>query len=345
MSYDTNRTNVSLSQIGVRAPNTAPAVGSIIYVPAAGGGWDELVISVPGTSVLRNALVVDNGDTAPSYKATLDATNPADIDAAASPGTSLIYPHRDHVHRQDQALLAVDFLVGTATGELSGEIVAGTTPGGELGGTWDTPTVDTTHSGSAHHDSLTIGADGEHSLAIQVLSGVDASTSQKGHASFNSSHFSISSGAVSLLTPVSGVRSSSDQEVTDTTLTDSTQLTLTLDASSEYEFSMYIFFLNDGATEGFKAALSGTVGVSAIIAQISIYDDNLNSLVGFARVTATGSSVGAGLSSGSNYAEIKGSILTTTTGTFLVQFAQNATGASAGVHIEVGSTFRVVKVS
>ena len=49
-------------------------------------------------------------------------------------------------------LTGIDFIVGTATGNLSAEIVAGTTPGGELGGTWATPTVDTTHSGSAHHD-------------------------------------------------------------------------------------------------------------------------------------------------------------------------------------------------
>ena len=49
------------------------------------------------------------------------------------------------------ALRGVDFLVGTTTGELTGEIVAGTAPGGELGGTWASPTVDATHSGSAHH--------------------------------------------------------------------------------------------------------------------------------------------------------------------------------------------------
>jgi len=48
------------------------------------------------------------------------------------------------------AVRGVDFLVGTATGELSGEIVAGTAPGGELGGTWGSPTVDATHSGSTH---------------------------------------------------------------------------------------------------------------------------------------------------------------------------------------------------
>jgi len=49
-------------------------------------------------------------------------------------------------------LSGIDFLVGTATGLLSAEIVAGTTPGGELGGTWASPTVDATHSGSAHSD-------------------------------------------------------------------------------------------------------------------------------------------------------------------------------------------------
>ncbi len=44
-----------------------------------------------------------------------------------------------------------DYLVGTAQAGLSAEIVVGTTPGGELGGTWASPIVDTTHSGSAHH--------------------------------------------------------------------------------------------------------------------------------------------------------------------------------------------------
>jgi hypothetical protein len=45
---------------------------------------------------------------------------------------------------------SADYLVGTASGSLSAEIVVGTTPGGELGGTWASPTVDATHSGSTH---------------------------------------------------------------------------------------------------------------------------------------------------------------------------------------------------
>jgi hypothetical protein len=42
------------------------------------------------------------------------------------------------------------YLVGAAHGDLSAEIVVGATPGGELGGTWASPTVDATHSGSSH---------------------------------------------------------------------------------------------------------------------------------------------------------------------------------------------------
>jgi len=49
----------------------------------------------------------------------------------------------------------VDYLVGTADATLTNEIVVGTTPGGELGNTWPSPTVDATHSGSAHHTAST----------------------------------------------------------------------------------------------------------------------------------------------------------------------------------------------
>lgn len=44
----------------------------------------------------------------------------------------------------------VDYLVGTASAGLSAEIAVGTTPGGELGNTWASPTVDASHSGSTH---------------------------------------------------------------------------------------------------------------------------------------------------------------------------------------------------
>jgi len=54
--------------------------------------------------------------------------------------------------------------------------------GGELAGFMDAPTVDATHSGSAHHNPVTLG-DTQHTLGGgQVLSGVAATASQAGHA-------------------------------------------------------------------------------------------------------------------------------------------------------------------
>jgi hypothetical protein len=63
-------------------------------------------------------------------------------EAAADPHT---------VYLKESDFDDIDFLVGTATGFTAAEIVVGTAPGGELGGTWASPTVDATHSGSAHH--------------------------------------------------------------------------------------------------------------------------------------------------------------------------------------------------
>lgn len=131
---------------------------------------------------------------------------------------------------------------------------------------------------------------------------------------------------------------------TGTTLADDAILTVTLAASSNYTYLITGFFSNAGATEGLKVALSGTVGVTAMKAQISIWDDTLNSLVGFARVTALASSVGAGLSSGSNYFEIAGTIESSTAGTLLLQHAQNAAGAGAGVTVQRGSCMVVTKI-
>ena len=134
-----------------------------------------------------------------------------------------------------------------------------------------------------------------------------------------------------------------DQEVTDTTLVSSTELTVTVAASTRYGFRAIIFALNDGAAEGIKLTMAGTATAFSMRAQVYIYDDALNTLAGFGRTTTLGTAVGAGLSSGSNYCLIEGGIQTTAAGTFLVQFAQNATGANAGVHLEVDSNMIVWK--
>jgi hypothetical protein len=58
--------------------------------------------------------------------------------------------HSSTDHTDTYGPASADYLVGTANATLTGEIAVGTTPGGELGGTWASPTVDATHSGSAH---------------------------------------------------------------------------------------------------------------------------------------------------------------------------------------------------
>lgn len=62
-------------------------------------GWERLEASIPGAG-FRNAVILDNGDVRPSWKATLDNTNPTTISSGDSPssGTSLIYARRDHRH-------------------------------------------------------------------------------------------------------------------------------------------------------------------------------------------------------------------------------------------------------
>lgn len=69
-----------------------------------------------------------------------------------------------------------DYLVGTAQGGLSAEIVVGTTPGGELGGTWASPTVDATHAGGTH---LTLGSTPTAEAFGDTQSGGSATTASK----------------------------------------------------------------------------------------------------------------------------------------------------------------------
>jgi len=68
-----------------------------------------------------------------------------------------------------------DYLVGTAQAGLSAEIVVGTTPGGELGGTWASPTVDATHSGTSHADAVAAAIAASKGLPLG-LTGATAAT-------------------------------------------------------------------------------------------------------------------------------------------------------------------------
>ena len=95
-------------------------------------------------------------------------THAASQAAAESTAASALASHEadtTNVHGvADISALATDTEVATAVSDHAaaadphtGYVVEAATPGGELGGTYATPTVDATHSGSAHHDAVTVG--------------------------------------------------------------------------------------------------------------------------------------------------------------------------------------------
>ena len=92
--------------------------------------WSRLAISVPAANV-RNVLGVDNGETTPSWKTALDDTHPADIAAAATEGTSLVFSHRDHVHAHPA--IAGDLHTGyfLLAGRAGGQVAYGGTGAGD----------------------------------------------------------------------------------------------------------------------------------------------------------------------------------------------------------------------
>ena len=75
---------------GSGATNTIPLWSSASVLTS-------LANSVPGANVL-NVIGLAAGDTVPAYKTILDATNPTGIAESATPGTSLVLSHGDHVH-------------------------------------------------------------------------------------------------------------------------------------------------------------------------------------------------------------------------------------------------------
>lgn len=97
----------------------------------AGGGQTEIDLSYEGTPSTQNYSDSPTG------------------------GSAITAARGDHKHgfpaAGSGAPADADYLVGTTQAGLSAEIVVGTSPGGELGGTWSSPTVDAVHSGSAHH--------------------------------------------------------------------------------------------------------------------------------------------------------------------------------------------------
>ncbi len=95
-----------------------------------------------------------------------------------------------------------DYLVGTANGSLSAEIVVGTTPGGELGGTWASPTLDdnVTVSGWTCTTCTALATDTLWDAAGDLTIGSGANTAAKLAVGVEGQSLSVnSSGAVAWL--------------------------------------------------------------------------------------------------------------------------------------------------
>ncbi len=124
------------------------ALGAALGTGGAVAPFDATYLTTTSNGSLSNEVVVGTtpggelGGTwaSPTVDATHSGSSHASVQAAAEATAAAALA----------TVTSLDLLVGTATGVLSGEIVVGTSPGGELGGTWASPTVDTTHSGSSH---------------------------------------------------------------------------------------------------------------------------------------------------------------------------------------------------
>lgn len=128
----------------------APTDAAYLVTAAHAGLTAEVVVgTTPGGELggTWSAPTVDAshaGGTHAAAQAAAEATAAAALAGHAAAGD----PHTAYLKESDFAI--PDFLVGTATGLTAAEIVVGTSPGGELGGTWAAPTVDATHSGGTH---------------------------------------------------------------------------------------------------------------------------------------------------------------------------------------------------
>lgn len=111
-----------------------------------------------------------SGSTHAATQAAAEATASSALTAHAGAAD----PHTGYLKEST----TIDFLVGTATADLAGEIVVGATPGGELGNTWASPTVATTHSGSSH-----AGVVSTHEAASDPHTGYRLESADHSHAS------------------------------------------------------------------------------------------------------------------------------------------------------------------
>lgn len=116
---------------------------------AAAAGHDH-----SGTYEPSGAVATHTGDTTDAHDASAVSFDPTGLAIVAGTEVQTAIEELDAavdgLGAGGGAPADATYLVTTANGTLSAEVVVGATPGGELGGTWASPTVDATHSGSTH---------------------------------------------------------------------------------------------------------------------------------------------------------------------------------------------------
>lgn len=163
-----------------------------------------------------------------------------------------------------------DYLVGTANGSLSAEIVVGTSPGGELGGTWGSPTVDATHSGSAHHTrSHAVTGASDHTAGNHKLFYSDGAGAVQELAHGATVGYVLTSNGASTApsweagaTGMSLIVKDTDETVNSTTtLQNDDAITFSVAANEDWQFEGTLF-VNSAITPDFKLDFAGPSGAT-----------------------------------------------------------------------------------
>jgi hypothetical protein len=118
-------------------------------VDASHSGSTHAETQAAAEATAASALTAHTSDAVAAHAASAISFTP-NGSIAATDVQAAIQEVRDEASGGSGAPTTADYLVGTADAGLSGEIVVGTTPGGELGGTWASPTVDASHGGGTH---------------------------------------------------------------------------------------------------------------------------------------------------------------------------------------------------
>jgi len=141
-------------------------------------------------------------------------------------------------------------------------------------------------------------------------------------------------------------RQGSNQTVTNsTTLTDATNLVISVASGRSYTIRAELFFTTVN-TSGVKVAISGTATHSNILYDVHIMGVSTPGILTAGRATAKDTAVGVTASGTACYAFVTGCTTTSSTGSITIQFAQNAeTGAAESAILLRGSYIELMDIA